>query len=136
MGNWIARKHDVRILMSFEQTPTISLLKVSAATYFAVVIHYLVEDEYEVEEILQMESRILPTGQTAIYYFTKWVGYNADENTWEPEENFLINGVVCAALTKFREKKSDELQCTGSKPAEAASRPQKKIRALRSNTSL
>jgi hypothetical protein len=41
-------------------------------------------EEYEVEALLKSRTLELD-GSTTIQYLVKWVGYGADENTWEPE---------------------------------------------------
>jgi hypothetical protein len=56
-----------------------------------------IEDpEYEVETIIEHDDVVQPNGEKKRYYRVRWKGYEAEEDTWEPEEH-LGNAVELIA---------------------------------------
>ncbi len=50
----------------------------------------MADDIYVVEKILN--KRLLENGE--MEYFLKWLGYEEDEATWEPEENVFCKDLI------------------------------------------
>lgn len=60
--------------------------------------------EYEVEEILDEETKKTTRGQPKKYYLIKWKGYGMEDCTWEPEGN-MTNAEELIKEFKERSKK-------------------------------
>ena len=50
----------------------------------------MADDIYVVEKILG--KRVLESGE--VEYFLKWLGYDEDDATWEPEENVFCKDLI------------------------------------------
>jgi hypothetical protein len=66
------------------------------------------ESEYEVQALLADDVRII-NGEKIRFYLVKWVGYDNDQNSWEPAAN-----VGLGAIRDYEARKEDRLHLHGA----------------------